>query len=116
MSLPDIARHRLASILFALTLVGIIAGCGDGRLNNGSSSSPTVTSDPPLSVVNEVSGWASQGAGTTGGELAPATNIYKVCNRAELLAALANTSSPTYAINQTVANAEPKIIYVMGSI
>lgn len=51
-------------------------------------------------------GWASFGAGTTGGS--QATQVYTVTNRAELIAAL-NTggSSPSN---------EPKIIYVDGTI
>ncbi|MDP5239656.1 polysaccharide lyase family 1 protein [Uliginosibacterium sp. 31-16] len=116
MSISDLARHRLAPVVLSLSLAGLLSACGGGG-GGSSSSEPTPTApEPTIAVVSEVSGWASQGTGTTGGALAPATNIYKVTNRAELLAALANTSSPTYLTNQTAAKSEPKIIYVSGSI
>lgn len=110
MFFSDMTRHRLVPIAISLSLAGLVAACGGGG-NDDPAPEPT------FPVVSEVSGWASQGTGTTGGAQAPATNIYKVTNRAELLAALANTSSPTYiAGNQTAAKSEPKIIYVVGSI
>lgn len=61
-------------------------------------------------------GWASQGAGTTGGAGAPASNIYVVRNWAELNAALANANSPTYATDPAAAKREPKIIRIVGTI
>lgn len=113
MFMPKTARHRLLPVALSLAAAGIIAACG----GSGNDDPAPVDNTPPMAVVSEVSGWASQGAGTTGGAGAPATNIYKVTNRAELLAALANTSSPTYiAGNQTAAKSEPKIIYIVGSI
>ena len=59
-------------------------------------------------------GWASFGAGTTGGSQAVDSQVYLVTNRAELIAALNNgvfsSTSPSNPSN------EPKIIYVDGSI
>ncbi len=59
-------------------------------------------------------GWASEGAGVTGGAAAVAAQIYTVTNRAELIAALNNgvfsSTSPSKPSN------EPKIIYVKGTI
>lgn len=49
-------------------------------------------------------GWASQGAGTTGGAAADAAHVFTVTNRAELAAALDNGSST------------PRIIQVSGTI
>ena len=66
--------------------------------------------------VLTVSGWASQGEGTTGGAAAPASNIYVVRNYAELKAALQNVNSPTYASSPTAARTEPKVIYLAGTI
>jgi pectate lyase len=59
-------------------------------------------------------GWASAGAGTTGGSAALPEQIYTVTNRAELIAALNNgvfsSTSPSNPSNV------PKIIYVEGTI
>jgi pectate lyase len=59
-------------------------------------------------------GWASFGAGTTGGVLAAPEQVYVVRTRAELIAALNNgvpsTTSPSNP------SSEPKIIYVEGTI
>lgn len=117
--------RRLAPALLSLGLLGLGA-CGGGSGSSSdapasSSSSSAAGSSSSSSTSNlvaltEVSGWASQGAGTTGGAAALASNIYKVSNRLELLNALANTNSPTYASNQTTAKNEAKIIYITGSI
>jgi len=76
-----------------------------------------------LSVSPTVTGWASQDGGTTGGANAPASNIYVVHNRAELLNALANKNSPNYSdasVNSLGLGApaakEAKIIYIVGTI
>lgn len=89
---------------------------GTGNTSSSSSSSAASSSSSTLPLVMTVSGWASQGAGTTGGLYAPASNIYVVHNRAELNNALLNVNSPTYATSPTTAKSEPKIIYVVGSI
>jgi pectate lyase len=77
-----------------------------------------------IAVVSDPSGFATQymdpdgGATTvvTGGADAPATNVYVVTNRQQLLNALLNTQSPTYATDPMTAQNEPKIIYVSGAI
>ncbi|MDO6387105.1 pectinesterase family protein [Uliginosibacterium sp. 31-12] len=84
--------------------------------DSASSAAAQTSAASALSVPVGVTGWASQGTGTTGGAGAPASNIYVVHNRAELKAALANQNSPTYATNATTAKSEAKIIYVVGSI
>lgn len=59
-------------------------------------------------------GWASSGAGTTGGSAAVPEQVYFVHTRAELIAALNNgVPSPTSPSNPSSA---PKIIYVDGTI
>ena len=59
-------------------------------------------------------GWASFGAGTTGGSAAAPEQVYFVDTRAELIAALNNgVPSPTSPSNPSSA---PKIIYVDGTI
>ncbi|MGX4644336.1 pectate lyase family protein [Massilia sp. SYSU DXS3249] len=79
----------------------------------GESAAPAAT---PQAQANAVSGWASQGEGTTGGADAPASNIYVVRNWAELKDALKNVNSPTYATSPAAARVEPKIIQVAGTI
>jgi pectate lyase len=96
-------------------------GCGGGDTGD----SPTILAANPIvaapaaapsAQANTVSGWASQGEGTTGGAGAPASNIYVVHNWAELNAALANVNSPTYPTNPAAAKLEPKIIHMTGTI
>jgi pectate lyase len=117
-------RQIIATAGF-LTLLAACGGGGSGGGDSGSGSGSesdsgnggsTDTPSTVLSVSPSVTGWASQDGGTTGGAGAPASNTYVVHNRAELLNALANTNSPTYATSQTGAAAEPKIIYVVGTI
>jgi pectate lyase len=89
-------------------------GCGDESSKSSSSASAAVTEtwDPTLTI----NGWATQGTGTTGGESAPSTNVYVVSTRAQLVSALTNLNSPTYATNPSAAKIEPKIIYIKGTI
>lgn len=102
---------------FAFVISMLMAGCGGGNTNTDNDSS-TVSSPGtgPLVVSASVTGWASEDGGTTGGAGAPASNIYVVHNRAELLNALANKNSPTYATDATAAAKEAKIIYIIGTI
>lgn len=59
-------------------------------------------------------GWASSGAGTTGGSAAVPEQVYVVQTRTELIAALNNgVPSPTSPSNPSSA---PKVIYVDGTI
>jgi pectate lyase len=59
-------------------------------------------------------GWASFGAGTTGGSQAVPSQVYVVTNRAELIAAL-NNGVPS-SVSPANPSDEPKIIYVDGTI
>jgi len=71
-------------------------------------------SDLGREVLPPNDGWASMGAGTTGGSQAVDSQVYRVTNRAELIAALNNgvfsSTSPSNPSNGT------KIIYVDGVI
>jgi len=71
-------------------------------------------SDLGREVLPPNDGWASFGAGTTGGAQAVDAQVYVVTNRAELITALNNgvfsSTSPANPSN------EPKIIYVDGVI
>lgn len=117
----------IACLAFAVSI--LVTGCGGGSSDNdnssaaadGSSASSSTaasssSSATSLSVSASVTGWASAGNGTTGGANAPASNIYVVHNRAELNAALANKNSASYASNSSAAAAEPKLIYIVGTI
>jgi pectate lyase len=81
-----------------------------------SMSAPVVAdqSDLGREILPPNDGWASFGAGTTGGSQAGPSQVYVVSNRAELIAALNNgvfsSTSPSNPSN------EPKIIYVDGII
>jgi pectate lyase len=59
-------------------------------------------------------GWASLGAGTTGGSLAPPEQTYVVTSRAELLAALNDGNAVT--TSPPTPSSAHKIIYVAGTI
>ncbi|MFC5463036.1 pectate lyase family protein [Massilia niabensis] len=108
-----------------------LQGCGGGDAGTPSASpaiatASTVVAQPvavsvspaaaPTAQANLVSGWASQGEGTTGGAGAPASNTYVVRNWAELKDALKNVNSPTYATSPAAAKLEPKIIQMSGTI
>jgi pectate lyase len=96
-----------------------LQGCGGA--DPGASTGPnatlaSTTVSAPETPAFAVSGWASQGEGTTGGAGAPASNIYVVRNWAQLKAALQNRNSPTYATSPSAARLEPKIIQIVGTI
>lgn len=114
------ARPRRAAFGMAIAAL-FMQGCG-GQLDNGSGAGPAGNMTAAAAVVQNAaapvaaSGWASQGAGTTGGAGAPASNVYVVRNWAELNKALVNANSPTYASDPAAAKREPKIIQVVGTI
>jgi pectate lyase len=94
-----------------------LQGCGGADTGAGAGPSVSLASTTvSMSEAYPVTGWASQGEGTTGGAGAPASNIYLVRNWAQLKAALANRNSPTYATNPAAAKLEPKIIQIAGTI
>jgi pectate lyase len=119
-----------------------IAGCSHSaaKTNDAAATvdaSPTVDApvNPPstdgggdaagtLTVADGPTGFATQYMDPTTGQIqvvsggagAPASNVYVVTNRKQLLAALLNSGSPTFATNPMTALNEPKIIYVSGSI
>lgn len=71
-------------------------------------------SDLGREVLPPDDGWASFGAGTTGGSQAVDEQVYVVTNRAELIAAL-NNGVPS-STSPSSPSDEPKIIYVDGVI
>jgi len=84
-------------------------GGADGAtlaVSDGPTGFATQYMDPTTGQIQVVSG----------GTGAPASNIYVVTNRKQLLAALLNSNSPNFATNPMAAQNEPKIIYVSGSI
>lgn len=117
---PNPWRQMIAAAGF----IALLSACGGGSSGSSdggasgdsASNSSAATTSGTLSYVANVTGFASQGTGTTGGASAPAANIYTVHNRQELLDALANKNSASYATSTTTAAAEPKIIYIVGSI
>src|SRR5512134_3640377 len=81
------------------------------------ASTPTIahqTRDLGRETLAPNDGWASLGAGTTGGSLAVPEQVYTVTNRAEFIAAL-NDGVPSSISPSNPSNA-PKIIYVDGTI
>jgi pectate lyase len=64
-------------------------------------------------ILSPDDGWASFGAGTTGGAPATPDNIFVVTNRRELIAALNNGIYPPPS---NTPSSTPKIVYVDGSI
>lgn len=84
---------RLTRYALALSIALVVAGAPAA-----SASAP----DPGRQVLPAGDGWASSGTGTTGGSAATAGHVHTARNRAELVAALADTA--------------PKIVYVEGVI
>lgn len=85
----------LIAMLFALLMTPVQAQSGTAR-------------DLGREVLASNDGWASEGAGVTGGSAADATHIYIVTNRSELVTALNYGTSAQRDL--------PKIIYVSGTI
>lgn len=111
----------------ALSGLALLAACGGSGSDDNTSPAAAAPATPPESIaaIQSVSGWAAQYPDPndatkllppTGGEGAPATNIYVVTTRQELKDALANKGSPTFATNASAAALEPKIVYIKGTI
>ncbi|QBE65899.1 pectate lyase family protein [Pseudoduganella lutea] len=124
------ARRPAGTVFGMLAAALLMQGCG-GEAGMDPATGPTAAAkaagaEPrtlsqqaaaaPRGLAAAATGWASQGAGTTGGAGAPDSNVYVVRNWAELNAALANANSPTYAANPAAAKLEPKIIRIAGTI
>lgn len=84
--------------------IALIVLCVMALAASAVGAAPPVKPDLGREVLAENDGWASEGAGTTGGSTADADHVYTVTDRAGLVAALNN------------ASATPKIIYVQGAI
>lgn len=111
-------RRIIATAGFAAFLGacgGGSSGGGDSATTGSGSNSSSATGGT-LTYTASITGFAAQGNGTTGGASAPAANVYTVHNRQELLNALANKNSASYSTSTTTAAAEPKIIYIVGTI
>lgn len=108
-------RKRYGILLLATASV---VGCSGEPSEPVESLATTLEScehaDPGLETLAANDGWASEGAGTTGGALATPEQIYVVRTRAEFIAALNNgVFSSTSPSNPSTL---PKIIYVDGTI
>ena len=105
----------MGAVLSAAAASGL-AGCGD--LTSGEEATAGAVSaqgrDLGAEVLAPGDGWASFGAGTSGGSLAVPDQIFVVRTRAELIAAL-NNGVPSVTSPSTPSTA-PKIIYVDGTI
>lgn len=115
------ARAGVIGVTFCAVFAGL-SGCGGGDEEQVPAPPAPIET---LAAVTQVSGWAAQYPDPnnasavlppTGGEGAPASNIYVVSTRAQLIDALANKNSPTYASSPTEAAKEPKIVYIKGAI
>ena len=100
-------RHAHLSLSAALAVAGaLMIPTQAGAAPNPAADPTAQTVQTPLEhqVLTPGDGWASEGAGTTGGSPASAAHVYDVHNKAEMLAAFAE------------AGTEPKIIRVHGTI
>jgi pectate lyase len=129
-----VSRAMFRALLLTAAAVLSTSGCfhsaatgKDASTGTGGSGGPTTDGGADaemLAVVDGPTGFATQYMDPTTGQIqvvsggagAPATNVYVVTNRKELLAALLNSNSPTFATAPMTALNEPKIIYVSGSI
>ncbi|HEY3595486.1 MAG TPA: hypothetical protein VGL13_16475 [Polyangiaceae bacterium] len=124
-------------LYLAAGLLAALPACGSNSSSGGGSGQPqpeggTATDSgggaaadvEVIAVSTTPFGFATQYADpttgatmvVTGGAGAATTNIYVVHNRKELLDALLNVNSPTYATDMLAAKNEPKIIYLVGTI
>ena len=102
----------------------VLADASTGSGGSDGSTDGGGTDADMLAVVDGPSGFATQYMDPTTGQIqvvsggtgAPPSNVYVVTNRKELLAALLNSNSPTFATDPMTAQNEAKIIYVSGSI
>jgi pectate lyase len=92
--------------LVAATLGGVIIATGTTAAHK--------RRDLGRDVLAPNDGWASDGAGTTGGSAATDDQVYTVTNRRELIAAL-NNGVPSSTSPSTPSDVA-KIIYVVGTI
>ena len=90
-------KHVLA---VSVAAIGLLAACSSG----GPGKADSAAKDLGRQVLAAGDGWGAQGVGTTGGAKATAENVFTVSSRKDLVAALKK------------AGAEPKIIYVKGTI
>jgi pectate lyase len=128
------SRRLHSAALVATAAVLASAGCFHSASNGndasakggaaGGNSDGSGADAEMIAVVDGPSGFATQYMDPTTGQIqvvsggagAPASNVYVVTNRKQLLAALLNSNSPTFASAPMTALNEPKIIYVSGSI
>ena len=92
----------------------IHATCWVAIFAASSTASATLRRDLGREVLEPNDGWASEGAGTTGGSAAAPEQIYFVHNRKELVAALNDGIYPPPS--PSAPSNAPKIIYVVGTI
>jgi pectate lyase len=130
------SNFRVSVTAIAAVLAMSISGCFHSAAKSSDGAAVDAPVSPPhtdggggdaagtLTVPDGPTGFATQYMDPTTGQIqvvsggtgAPASNVYVVTNRKQLLAALLNSNSPTFATNPMTAQNEPKIIYVSGSI
>lgn len=92
----------------------LVVMCGVAIAATGAPSAVADHRDLGREVLAPNDGWASFGAGTTGGSSAAPEQVYVVRTRAELIAAL-NNGVPS-SVSPSNPSSAPKIIYVDGTI
>jgi pectate lyase len=92
--------RTLKTIIIVMCVIAIVASAG--------SAMACEKRDLGRETLAPNDGWASDGAGTTGGSAATTDHVYTVHNRQELIAAL--------NVGGSSASDTPKIIYVDGTI
>jgi pectate lyase len=101
-----------AGFLAAAALAGVIAAT--------ETTAAHKRRDLGREVLAPNDGWASEGAGTTGGSAATDDQVYTVTNRAELISALNDgvpaPAPPAPDTSPSNPSNAPKIIYVKGTI
>lgn len=102
-------RAVAAIAMFAAAGIGIVAVTWPANATTKAGYSPKAL-QIARQAVPALDGWASFGAGTTGGSLADDAHIAVARSRSELIAALGGDNA------KNGANAAPKIVFVSGRI
>ncbi|MDX3797184.1 polysaccharide lyase family 1 protein [Streptomyces sp. AK04-3B] len=102
MPAPSHRRSLRSRRVLVITAAAVVAGVGAGVVVMSANASPVDLYHQTLAAKD---GWASSGAGTTGGAKADAAHTFTVSTRAQLVKALGSASDTA-----------PRIIKVKGTI